>query len=283
VKLDKLSQGYEIPDEKLSYSELKDRIREEITGALPKKERIVLLAKKLEDDLTIKDTICSQICTDFKDLISPDYIRKCLPEEYKQKSKMRRGACNTNIANDNKNVAEQRIVAIDASSTGQGTISEIESDLKQEIIKLRRLIEEKDKQLEEKDKQLEEKDKQLEEKDKQLEEKDKQIAALQASQKVKDIPQSVEDKIGPTEVQNLREYDRRVYDDRRGLQAFAFRSAELIRRRIKEVGHASIKFCAINKYMDLEYLVPVVFTIDMRDRTIEMEYDESRLDGLMYV
>jgi hypothetical protein len=35
--------------------------------------------------------------------------------------------------------------------------------------------------------------------------------------------------------------------------------------------------------MDLEYLVPVVFTVDMRDRTIEMEYDESRLDGLMYV
>ena len=269
MNTDKFSQHYEIPDEKLSYSELKDRIREEITGALPKKERIMLLAKKLEDDLAIKHTICSQICTDFKDLISSDYIRRCLPEEYKQKSKMRRRACNTNIANDDKNVAEQRIVAIDASSTGQGTISEIESDLKQEIIKLRRLIEEKDKQ--------------LEEKDKQLEEKDKQIAALQASQKVKDIPQSVEDKIGPTEVQNLREYDRRVYDDRRGLQAFAFRSAELIRRRIKEVGHASIKFCAINKYMDLEYLVPVVFTIDMRDRTIEMEYDESRLDGLMYV
>jgi hypothetical protein len=181
---------------------------------------------------------------------------------------MRREVCNTSIANDGKNVAEQRTTAvIDASSTGQGTISEIESDLKQEIIKLRRLIEEKDKQIE----------------DKQIEEKDKQIAILQASQKVKDIPQSVDDKIGPTEVQNLREYDRRVYDDRRGLQAFAIRSGELMRRRIKEVGYASIKFYAINKYMDLEYLVPVVFTVDMRDRTIEMELDESRLDGLVYV
>jgi hypothetical protein len=90
VQTNKFSQHYEIPDEKLSYSELKDRIREEVAGTLPKKERIMLLlAKKLEDDLTVKDTICGQICTDFKDLISPDYIRKCLPEEYKQKSKMR--------------------------------------------------------------------------------------------------------------------------------------------------------------------------------------------------
>ena len=262
MQTNKFSQHYEIPDEKLSYSELKDRIREEVAGALPKKERIMLLAKKLEDDLAIKDTICSQICTDFKDLISPDYIRKCLPEEYKQKSKMRRGACNTNIANDDKNVVEQRTLVIDASSTGQGAISEIESDLRQEIIKLRRRIEEKDKQ---------------------LEEKDKRITMLQASQKVKDIPQLVDDKMGPIKVQNLRKYDRRVYEDRRSLQAFAIRSAELIRRRIKEVGHASIKFHAIDKLVDVEYLVPVVFTVDMRDRTIEMEYDESRLDGLMYV
>src|SRR5215217_8195781 len=130
MSINKFSQDHEIPDEKLSYSELKDRIRKEVAGALPKKERIMLLAKKLEDDdyLTIKDTICGQICTDFKDLISPDYIRKCLPEEYKQKSKMRREACNTSIANEDKNVAEQRTVAIDAS-TGQGTVSEIESDL----------------------------------------------------------------------------------------------------------------------------------------------------------
>ena len=152
----------------------------------------MLLAKKLEynDYLAIKDTICSQICTDFKDLISPDYTRKCLPEEYKQKSKMRRGACNTGIANEDKNVAEQITVAIDASSTCQGTISEPESDPKEEIIKLR----------------------------KQLEEKDKQIAILQASQNVQDIPQLVEDKIGLIKVQNL---SRISEYDRKGLQALA--------------------------------------------------------------
>ena len=262
MQTNKFSQHYEIPDEKLSYSELKDRIREEITGALPKKERIVLLAKKLEDDLTIKDTICSQICTDFKDLISPDYIRKCLPEEYKQKSKMRRGACNTNIANDDKNVAEQRIVAIDASSTGQGTISEIESDLKQEIIKLRRRIEEKDKQ--------------LEEKDKQLEEKDKQLAILQASQNVQDIPQLVDDKIGPIKVQNLSRI--RKYDIR-GFQALARRCEETIRRRLTEVGHTSIKFYIMTKdrTTNIESLIPIAFTVDMMGRTTETALDESRL------
>ena len=167
MQTNKFSQHYEIPDEKLSYSKLKNRIREEVARALPKKERIMLLAKKLEDDLAIKDTICSQTCTDFKDLISPDYIRKCIPEEYKQKSKMRKKACNTNIANDDKNVAEQRTVAIEASSTGQEIISEPESDLKQEIIKLRRRIEEKD----------------------------KEIAILQASQSVQNIPQLDDDKI----------------------------------------------------------------------------------------
>jgi len=271
VSTNKFCQDYKIPDEKLSYSELKDRIREEVTGALPKKERIVLLAKKLEDDLAIKDTICGQICTDFKDLISPDYIRKCLPEEYKQKSKMRRGACNTNIANDDKNVAEQRTVAINAS-IGQETISEPESDPKEEIIKLRRRIEEKDKQLEEKDKQLEEKDK-------QLEEKDKQIATLQASQNVQDIPQLVDDKIGPIKVQNLSRI--RKYDIR-GFQALARRCEETIRRRLTEVGHTSIKFYIMTKdrTTNIESLIPIAFTVDMMGRTTETALDESsfRLD-----
>ena len=58
--------GYEIPDENLSYSELKDRIIAECVRSLPAKERILLMAKKLEEDLALKDTICDQIC-----MISP--------------------------------------------------------------------------------------------------------------------------------------------------------------------------------------------------------------------
>jgi hypothetical protein len=244
MNLNKFSPEYEIPDEKLSYSELKDRIRKEVAGALPKKERIMLLAKKLEYDLTIKDTICSQICTDFKDLISPDYIKKCLPEEYKQKSKMRRGTCNTNIANDDRNVAEQRTVAIEAS-TGQGIISEPESDPKEEIIKLR----------------------------KQLEEKDKEIATLQASQNIQD-PQLVDDKIGPIKV-----LSRVSENDRRSLQASARRFGEEIRRKLTSEGKATVKFyrLAEHRTKNIERLVPVVFTVDMMCRTTEVALDESKL------
>ncbi len=250
MQTNKFSQHYEIPDERLSYSELKDRIREEVAGALPKKERIMLLAKKLEEDdyLAIKDTICSQICTDFKDLISPDYIRKCLPEEYKQKSKMRRGACNTNIANDDKNVAEQRTVVIDA-------ISEPESDPKEEIIKLR---------------------KQLEEKDKQLEEKDKQIAILQLSQKVDNIPQLVDNKIGPIKVQNLSKVSA-FY--KRANQILASRFGEAVRRKIVSEGKAAVRFYIVSKdrTTNIEYMAPVLFTVDMMGRTTQLELDESRL------
>jgi hypothetical protein len=81
--------AYEKPDEELSYSELKDRIRSECVQTLPKKERILLMAKKLEEDLTLKDTICDQFCTDLGDVTSERWIRKCLPDEYKQQKKRR--------------------------------------------------------------------------------------------------------------------------------------------------------------------------------------------------
>jgi hypothetical protein len=106
------SQKYSVPDEHLSYSELKDRIRMEVAKALPKKERIELMAKKLEDDLTLKDTICDQICTDFNDLIAESYIRKCLSDEYKQQKKRRvteesNSELRSMSADDTKNVPEQ--------------------------------------------------------------------------------------------------------------------------------------------------------------------------------
>jgi hypothetical protein len=109
---------YEIPDEYLSYSQLKDRIREECGKNLPAKERIVLMAKKLEEDLMLKDTICDQICTDLKDVTSEPYIRRCLPDEYKQTKKRRVTEESTSdlrnsIANDGKNVPEQDTITVD--------------------------------------------------------------------------------------------------------------------------------------------------------------------------
>jgi hypothetical protein len=78
------NEGYEIPDDHLSYSELKDRIRAECARSLPDNDRILLMAKKLEEDLTLRDTICDQICSDLGDVTSERHIRRCLPDKYKQ-------------------------------------------------------------------------------------------------------------------------------------------------------------------------------------------------------
>jgi hypothetical protein len=108
----------ETPDEKLSYSELKDRIRSECAKNLPAKERILLMAMKLEEDLTLKDTICDQLCTDLKDVTSEQWIRKCLPDEYKHVKKRRVTEESTDdlrnsFANDDKKVPEQKAITVD--------------------------------------------------------------------------------------------------------------------------------------------------------------------------
>jgi len=108
--------SYETPDEHLSYSELKDRIREECRKNLPEKERIVLMAKKLEEDLTPKNRICHQICTDLCDVTSDRWVRKCLPSEYKQQKKRNKGTeqyAEQSSANDGKNVPEQETITVD--------------------------------------------------------------------------------------------------------------------------------------------------------------------------
>ncbi len=92
---------------RLSYSELKDRLRNRAQRYLPTKEELLLLAKKLEDDLHPKEHICTQICKDFDDIVSDKYIRNRLPEEYKQKSKIRQGNLRNGSANEDKRVTEQ--------------------------------------------------------------------------------------------------------------------------------------------------------------------------------
>jgi hypothetical protein len=110
---------YEGPDEHLSYSELKDRIIEECARTLPEKKRILLMAKKLEEDLTLKDTICAQICTDLGHVTSERWIQKCLPEEYKQHKRKKvmeesTGELPNSSVNDGKNLPEQKAMTVDA-------------------------------------------------------------------------------------------------------------------------------------------------------------------------
>jgi Skp family chaperone for outer membrane proteins len=255
VTINKFSQNYEIPDEKLRYSELKDRIRGEITVALPKKERVMLLAKKLEDDLTIKDTICDQICTDFRDIISERYIQKCLSDEYKQKRKKREESTSRSpngAANEDKNVPEQ---TVQVAGTGEETY---ESEPAKPSALLKNIQTE------------------LESKTKELEEAKKKIAILQESQNVEDIPQLVDNKIGPVKVTNLSKINQY---DRRGYQILSSRFGELVRRKLAAEGKASIKFYIVAKdrSTNIEYLVPVSFTVNMLDKCTDMILDESRL------
>lgn len=78
------------PLEELDYAQLKDLTRKELLSFLiSKKLRILLLARKLEETEKIKNRISARLCQDFGDLISPDYIRECLPDIYKEKSKAR--------------------------------------------------------------------------------------------------------------------------------------------------------------------------------------------------
>jgi hypothetical protein len=118
------AQEYSLPDEHLSYSELKDRIREECRKNLPAKERILLMAKKLEGDITLKDTICDQICTDLGDVTSDRWIQKCLPSEYKQQKRRRVSEqSNSNLAksaaNVQENVPEQKAMTVDTEGYEQ--------------------------------------------------------------------------------------------------------------------------------------------------------------------
>ena len=82
-----------------------------------------MAAKKLEDDLTLKDTICDQICSDLGDVTSEQHIRRCLPGEYKQQKKKRNQSrqlitsdLRDRFANDDKYVPEQKAMAVDAST-----------------------------------------------------------------------------------------------------------------------------------------------------------------------
>jgi hypothetical protein len=140
---------YDVPDEHLNYSELKDRIKAECVRHLPAKERILLMAKKLKEDLTLKNTICEQICNDLADATSVRWIQKCLPDEYKKrKSKKTTEQSTGELTNssliEDKNVPEQKAMTVeiggyersfeDISRKDDVPSSEIVEQLKKEVV-----------------------------------------------------------------------------------------------------------------------------------------------------
>jgi hypothetical protein len=99
---------------------------------------------------------------------------------------------------------------------------------------------------------------------------------LQASQNVQDIPQLVDDKIGSVKVQNLAKISA---FDRRGFQILASRIGEVIRRKLVAEGKAGIKFyiMAKDRTTGVESLVPVIFSVDIHNRSTGLKLDESKL------
>jgi hypothetical protein len=116
----------------------------------------------------------------------------------------------------------------------------------------------------------------LNNKDQELEEAKKRIAILQEAQNIDDIPQMVDNKIGPVKMQNLS----KINDfDRRGYQILATRFSELVRRKLASDGKLSIKLYLLTKdrTTNIEYLVPISFVVNMTEKSTDIMLDESRL------
>ena len=156
---------------------------------------------------------------------------------------MRRRACNTNIANDGKNVAEQ---IVQLSSTGEETY-ELAPEPKptQEVERLQA---------------------QLAVMTDILKKKDKEIDFLRAL---------ADDKIGPVKLPNI---SRVSESNKRGLQILASRYTKTIRSKLAAEANARINFYIIAKRRTtgVESLVPVKLIIDMNSKTTEVILDEGR-------
>jgi hypothetical protein len=102
------------------------------------------------------------------------------------------------------------------------------------------------------------------------------LQELVDSQTMDDIPQLIDNKIGPVEVQNLSKVSE---FDKRGYQILASRFGEVVRRKIISEGKVGVKFYIISKdrTTNIEYMVPVLFTVNMVGRATELALDESRL------
>jgi hypothetical protein len=121
--------------------------------------------------------------------------------------------------------------------------------------------------------------KEIEEKEKLIKQKEKEIERIQtafASQEISDIPQLVDNKIGPVKVQNLA---RLSEFDRKGFEILTSRFGEAIRRKTIAEGKVKVKFyiLAKDRTTGVENLVPVLLTIDMMGKTTELILDETRL------
>jgi hypothetical protein len=253
----------ETPDEKLSYSELKDRIRSECARNLPDKERILLMAKKLEEDLTLKDTICDQICTDLGDVTSERWIRKCLPDEYKMHRKKEQKNplvdYGTSSVNDDKKVPEQRAMTVDNAG-----YEEAFDDVK------RRDVEPASEIVKKLQKKLEDVSKERD----NLSNVVKVVNEKSQPELLRELGERFYDKPGLLDAKQLQKISEKSGRD---LETIMQRYKIIIKNAIEAGGPVPIGTYIITK-PDMK-LVPVRITIDFEKKTIEISLWEKKLAG----
>ena len=232
-------------------------------------------ALRRENPEMSKEDIRETVANDCADFWSRATIRKWMPDEYKDPQKREAGK------KGREKQLEQLIPAGGARSNRaeDGSVSQTEQESesfdrpRQDVGVGKETYEKLQRQFRNR---LEFETKSRDDIIKQQSQEIQKLKELRDSQTIDDIPQLVDNKIGPLKVQNLSKINQY---DRRGYQILANRFGELIRRKIAAEGKASIKFyiTAKDRTTNIEYMVPVSFTVDMTDKSTDMVLDESRL------
>jgi hypothetical protein len=229
-------------------------------------------ALKDEDKDLSKEDIKDRVEKDCVEIWSKSTIRTHIPDEFKDVQKQEAGR------KGREKQLEQPIPAGGARETGaeNGFFPPIQEESKNLEDINRPNIKSTAQMYGKSQDELKNTKRELKELEAKLEEAKKKAAILQEAQNIDDIPELVDNKIGPVEIKNLSKISQ---FDRRGYQILAGRFAELIRRKLAAEGRASIKFYVIGKdrTTNIESLVPVSFIVDLKERTTDMILDESRL------
>jgi FtsZ-binding cell division protein ZapB len=267
----------EIPDEYLSYSELKDRIREECARALPKKERVLLMAQKLEEDLTLKETICDHICTDLKDVTAETWIRRCLPDEYKQhrrKSVTRESTdeLRHSAVNDDKNVPEQTVMTVDTEGYEEPfePASEIVKTLQK---KIEDVTQERD-SLSNENKVIKDENKVIKDENKVIKDENKIIKEKTLPQMFHEIQERFYDEPGLIKGDKLQ----KVHEEAGKNLVFLLERYDFVIQETVEKGQPVPVGLYIIAKPDMVF-VPVRFTVDFDKRKLNISLWEKKLAG----
>jgi hypothetical protein len=230
------------------------------------------------------DDIRESVMQDCLPIWQKSTIRDALPDEYKQKEKAQAGKKGRQKqleqAGSAVTITEEPEVPVE-SWVENGSIpskrqeyEDFESINRPNVKSAAEMYNKLQNELKSTKQQLEEERKSTEH---TLREKEKEIQMLKESQNIEDIPQQlVDNKIGPVKVQNLS----KISDfDRKWFQSLVRRLGELVRRRFVEQGAASVKFYVLGKdrTTNIEYVIPVAFSVDLLNKTTEVELNEARL------